>query len=203
MTIIGICGFQSSGKDTIAEILINKYGFVKLSFACIIKDIVALLFDWPRDRLEGLTKEDRQWREQVDEWWSSSLKMPNLTPRYVLQYFGTELFRKHWHQDFWVKVLEKKLTKYENIVITDCRFENEINLIIEYGGKIIQVQRNLPNWFETYKNGIDVEEAKKLHPSETNWIRCRNDYIIDNNGTIGELNIQVENMIKYISEKTT
>ena len=137
MTIIGICGFQSSGKDTLAEILITKYGFVKLSFAGIIKDIVALLFEWPRDKLEGLSKVDREWREQVDEWWSKALNMPNLTPRHTLQYFGTELFRKHWHEDFWVKVLERKLTKYENVVITDCRFQNEIELITNYGGKII------------------------------------------------------------------
>lgn len=199
MTIIGICGFQSSGKDTLAEILITKYGFVKLSFAGIIKDIVALLFEWPRDKLEGLSKVDREWREQVDEWWSKALNMPNLTPRHTLQYFGTELFRKHWHEDFWVKVLERKLTKYENVVITDCRFQNEIELITNYGGKIIQIHRNLPSWFELFKSGVDIEEAKQLHASETNWIRCKAEYIIKNDSTIENLYITLDTIMnKYI-----
>ena len=49
------------------------------------------MFGWPRDKLEGLTKEDREWREQVDYWWSETLNMPQLTPRYVMQYFATDL----------------------------------------------------------------------------------------------------------------
>ena len=38
--IIGICGLQGSGKDTLAQILIDKYNFEKLSFASKLKDIV-------------------------------------------------------------------------------------------------------------------------------------------------------------------
>ena len=114
MTIIAICGFQSSGKDTIAEHLVANHGFKKLSFASILKDIVALMFDWPRDKLEGLTKEDRNWREVIDPWWANELNMPNLTPRYVLQYFGTELFRVHWHQDIWLK--EEKKQKIDTTI---------------------------------------------------------------------------------------
>ena len=85
--IIGICGFQSSGKDTIADFLIKEHNFIRLSFASALKEIVSIMFSWPRDKLEGLTKEDREWREQIDPWWSKSLKMPHLTPRYVLQHF--------------------------------------------------------------------------------------------------------------------
>jgi hypothetical protein len=85
--IVGICGFQSSGKDTIAELLINEYGFKKLSFAGALKDVLSVIFGWSREKLEGLTKEDREWREQIDIWWSKTLDMPQLTPRYALQYF--------------------------------------------------------------------------------------------------------------------
>lgn len=201
--IIGICGFQSSGKDTIAEVLINEYGFKKLSFAGSLKDVVSVIFGWSREKLEGLTKEDREWREQIDVWWSKTLDMPQLSPRYALQYFGTELFRNHWHPDIWVKVVENKLTNMvkenENVVITDCRFENEINLIRVYGGTIINVYRNMPQWFTEYKNGKHVEEVQLLHRSETEWIRCQSDTIVENNGTIEELYTKV----KYIVCKTT
>ena len=154
--IIGICGFQSSGKDTIADLLIKEYGFKKLSFAGALKDVVSIIFGWPREKLEGLTKEDREWREQIDCWWSKTLEMPLLSPRYVLQYFGTDLFRNQWHPDIWVKVVENQLKNYENIVISDCRFENEINLILRYGGKIMNVYRELPSWFNKYKIGFRI-----------------------------------------------
>jgi len=199
--IIGICGFQSSGKDTIAELLTTEYGFKKLSFAGALKDVVSIIFGWPREKLEGLTKEDREWREQIDCWWSKTLEMPLLSPRYVLQYFGTDLFRNQWHPDIWVKVVENQLKNYENIVITDCRFENEINLILTHSGKIIHIYRELPSWFNKYKIGIDVEEAKLLHRSEIEWIRCYKDSEIYNNGTIEELYTQIHNM--FLGFKTT
>ena len=93
--IIGICGFKSSGKDTIADYLIQNYGFKRLSFASALKDIISIMFDWPRDKLEGLTKEDREWREQIDPWWSKTLNIQLLSPRYVMQYFGTDLLRNN------------------------------------------------------------------------------------------------------------
>ena len=197
--IIGICGFESSGKDTVAEYLIKEYGFKRLSFASTIKDIVAIMFNWSRDKLEGLTKEDREWREQIDPWWSTSLKMPYLSPRYVLRYFGTDLFRAHFHPNIWVKIIENKLNKYNNIVISDCRFKNEINMILKYGGKIIHIHRNMPKWFYKFRQGEDVDEIKQLHISETEWIRCHNDYELTNDGTIEELH----NKLKYIMNKTT
>jgi len=161
--IIGICGFQSSGKDTVGEFLVNNHGFKKLSFASVLKDVVSIMFGWSRTKLEGITQEDREWRETVDIWWSQNLKIPQLTPRFVLQYFGTELFRTHWNPDIWIIIIENQLTKLENenIVITDCRFENEINLILKYKGKIIHVFRNLPYWFQDYKKGIHIDEANK------------------------------------------
>ena len=45
--IIGLCGAQGSGKDTVANILIAEYGFIKLTFASTLKDVVAILFSWP------------------------------------------------------------------------------------------------------------------------------------------------------------
>jgi hypothetical protein len=196
--IIGICGFQSSGKDTIANILVNNYGFKQLSFASMIKDIVAIMFSWSRDKLEGLTKEDREWREQVDVNWSKIYNMPLLTPRYILQYFATELFRNHFHQDIWVKIVENQLLQYKNIVISDCRFQNEIDMIVKNGGKIIQIYRNLPDWFYKYKNGEDIEDVKKMHRSETEWIRCFYNYELCNNGTIEELNEKIKLLIENI-----
>ena len=191
--IIGLCGFKSSGKDTIAEYLVQEYGFKKLSFAGAIKDMLSILFGWSRDKLEGLTKEDREWREEIDPIWSKLLDMPLLSPRYAMQYLATELFRNHFHPDIWLKVVENQLNKYENIVISDCRFTNEINMIQKYGGKIIHVHRNIPSWFYRYQQGEEVEYIKNIHISEYQWIRTHKDYIIENNTSI-------EDLIKNINE---
>jgi|688.fasta_scaffold960318_1 dephospho-CoA kinase len=203
--IIGICGLQSSGKDTIAHYLIREHDFIKMSFASVLKDIISIMFGWPRDKLEGLTKEDREWREQIDYWWSETLQMPQLTPRYVMQYFATDLFRNKFHPDIWVKIVENKLNKLleqgtkQNIVLSDCRFENEINMLMRLGGKIIQVYREPPDWFHKYRNGENPNEIKYIHHSEIEWIRCYRDYDINNNGTIEEL----YEKIKHILDKTT
>ena len=192
--IIGICGFKSSGKDTIGDYLVKEYDFKKVSFASTLKDIISIMFGWSRDKLEGITKEDREWREQIDPWWSETLKMPLLSPRYVMQYFGTDLFRNHFHSDIWVKIIENKLNKYvkeDNIVITDCRFNNEINMILQLGGNIIHVHRNCPSWLK------DPIEVQCMHCTEIEWIRCYKDYDIENVGTIKEL----EEKVKYILEK--
>jgi len=82
--IIGICGLIGSGKDTVADYLVNEHGYRRESFANPLKDAVAAVFGWDREMLEGRSKESRQWREQTDAWWSERLGM-NITPRWVMQ----------------------------------------------------------------------------------------------------------------------
>jgi hypothetical protein len=181
MTIIAICGFQGAGKDTLANILIEKHGFVKLSFAGAVKDVASCIFGWDREMLEGTTPDSRKKREIVDEWWASRLNIPNLTPRWVLQNFGTELFRNNFHQEIWVACVEKKISNYNNVVITDCRFPNEIEAIKKMGGKIIHIYRKtLPDWFDDFKNS-KIGPPKDLHPSEWSWIQSNFDLEVNNN----------------------
>lgn len=204
-TIIGVCGFIGSGKDTAADYLVNFHEFRRDSFAATLKDAVAAVFAWDRELLEGRTKEAREWREQVDPWWSKKLDMPGLTPRWVLQYWGTEVCRKGFHDDIWIASLEARLrNSKDNIVISDCRFPNEIKAIKEAGGKVIWVQRGeLPSWhiIAGKANNGDLVAAEKLkqlgiHASETAWVGTEFDAIIDNNGSIDDLYKQLADVVQ-------
>jgi hypothetical protein len=202
--IIGVVGFIGSGKDTVADYLVNFHEFRRESFANTLKDAVSSVFGWDRVMLEGRTKEARDWREQVDPWWSERLAMPTLTPRWVLQYWGTEVCRKSFHDDIWIASLENKLrNSKDNIVISDCRFPNEISSIRNSGGKIIWVQRGItPHWYDVaLQANKGVESAKRflekegIHASETSWIGTQFDAVVDNNGTIDQLYTQAKSLI--------
>jgi hypothetical protein len=204
--IIGVCGFIGSGKDTIADYLTNFHGYRRESFANSLKDAVSQVFGWDRTMLEGRTKQAREWREQVDPWWAERLNMPTLTPRWILQYWGTEVCRKGFHDDIWIAALENKLrNSKDDIVISDCRFPNEIKSIKDAGGIVIRVKRgDEPEWYNAAisanrgPNGntswaLSKHKLEKLgiHASETAWVGTKFDAVLDNNSTIDDLYKQV------------
>jgi hypothetical protein len=208
--IIGICGFIGSGKDTIADYLVNNHGFRRESFAGTLKDAVSAVFGWDRTLLEGRTKEARAWREQVDPWWAERLNMPELTPRLMLQLWGTEVCRKSFHDDIWIASLEHKLlASNDDVVISDCRFPNEIKAITNVGGKVIRVIRGPePVWYDDavaankgpthigWALGQDSLRRLGIHPSETSWVGTEFNAVLDNNSTLDHLFNQVETLVQ-------
>ena len=147
--LIGLLGRIGSGKGTVAEELVNTYGFRQDSFARTLKDATAALFNWDRAMLEGNTPESRAAREVVDEWWSEKLDIENFTPRLALQLLGTDVFRNHFHQDIWVLGVMARYKEGDNVVISDARFPNEVASIREMGGNIVQVDRGEePKWWD-------------------------------------------------------
>lgn len=194
--IIGICGAIGSGKDTAADYLVNFHEFRRDSFAATLKDAVSAVFGWDRELLEGRTKQAREWREQIDPWWADRMAMPELTPRLALQLWGTEVCRRGFHDDIWIASLEARLrNSQDNIVISDCRFPNEIRAIKQAGGLVICVERGTkPHWFDiaSSANRGDTKAQQWLvtegiHASETAWIGTAFDAVIDNNKTVQEL----------------
>ena len=200
----GICGFISPGKDTVADYLQNFHEFRRESFASTLKDAVASVFGWDRIMLEGRTKAAREWREEIDPWWAERLDMPTLTPRWVLQYWGTEVCRRGFHDDIWIASLENKLrSSKDNVVISDCRFPNEIASIRNAGGKIVWIKRGqLPDWYDValkanqgHNWAIQDLKMHKIHASETAWVGTEFDHTIENHGTIDQLYAQVKSII--------
>jgi hypothetical protein len=211
--IIGITGFIGSGKDTAANYLVAQHGFRRDSFAGALKDAVAQIFGWDRELLEGLTPEAREWREQVDLWWANRLDMPRLTPRYMLQLWGTEICRQGFHDDIWIASMENRLRKtVDDIVISDVRFPNEIAAIRRAGGVCVWVQRGeLPKWYGCALGENTTPEDQQwlledahqlmpqrypnIHQSEWAWIGQTFDYTVDNNSTVEQLYKQISNLL--------
>lgn len=197
--IIGICGLIGSGKGTVAEHLMREHNFIGISFAETLKDAAACIFGWDREMLEGATPESRDERELKDEWWSERLGW-DVSPRKMLQFFGTEVMRDNLDSHIWAHATEKRMLDtinyfYEmtgqkpHFVISDVRFPNEIAMIRRNGGKIWHVQRGeLPAWFG--------KDDPSIHESEKAWNNEQFDALIFNNGTIEELNQTIDNLSK-------
>ena len=208
--IIGFVGLIGAGKDTAADYLVNFYGFRRDSFANTLKDAVSNVFGWDRTLLEGRTKEAREWREQVDTWWAARLGIPKLTPRWILQYWGTDVCRKAFHDDIWIASLENKMRKTaDNIVISDVRFPNEISAIHNAGGIVVRIKRGEePEWFKSAEDynkgpkhigwaiGKHYLERENVHASEYSWVGGNIDSIVYNDSTIDELFAQIKNLVE-------
>jgi hypothetical protein len=131
--------------------------------------------------------------------------MPELTPRLVLQLWGTEVCRRSFHDDIWIASLEARLLNtQDNIVISDCRFPNEIKAIKNAGGQVIWVQRGImPHWYDIAvqankgsRNAIEWLKTEGIHASETAWVGTTFDAIVDNDHSIEDLYKQLAKIVQ-------
>lgn len=143
--LIGITGRKFNGKDTLGNMLISKYDYKRFAFADPLKEGCKHIFGLTDEQLYGDLKETN------DDFWQT-------TPRTILQFVGTELFREqlstimpHLGKNIWVEATKRKIMKewQENnnqcIVVTDVRFENEVNMIKQMGGIVIRIVRDSMN----------------------------------------------------------
>ena len=138
MLLIGFLGRKRVGKDTGADYLINTHNFdLKIAFASKLKDACKLLFNF--------TDEDvNDKKDIVNETWG-------VTPRTLLKYFGTDIFREdiqkvlpNIEDKFWAKsCIDKCLaSNKDKIAISDVRFQNEIDYIHKHNGIVIKIINN-------------------------------------------------------------
>lgn len=172
--IIGFTGKMYSGKTTLGNEMI-KFGYTKISFASPLKNIVGYLYALDNEQLYGNLK------EVVDPRYG-------VTPRYLLQYIGTDLFR-NWDPDFWVKIFTRKYGDGGLYVLDDVRFENESTTIKNMGGIIIKVvsHRNSPS---------ANSEGGQTHASEQGVKNY--DYKIYNDGSISDLHAALYELLQYV-----
>ncbi len=130
--LIGLVGYAGSGKDTVAGILGQLYGFKQFSLASTIKDIIAVGFNIPVEVQNHPVMKNHQIPEL------------GVSPRELAQFIGTEVFRAHFGEDIWIQLLTRKINNPpapQMAVISDVRFQNELDWIYDNDGYIIHISR--------------------------------------------------------------
>lgn len=147
MILIGLAGLAGSGKNFLADQITAKYESVKqIAFADPLKQMVHHMFGVPlEDCYTEAGKNKATWYQWMN--WAGTCAWPDVDPnhymttRELLQYVGTELVRKWWCEDHWVKLAEHRIksSPEDVVVVTDVRFQNEADLVTGMGGTILRV----------------------------------------------------------------
>lgn len=183
--IIAFAGRKQSGKTTCSMFVQEYLGAAKIyNFADPLKrDICMNILGLTYDQCYG---DDIDKNTPTDVFWNGK----NLTAREVMQFVGTDLFRK-MKQDVWASATINKIKKEQSpiAIIADCRFPNEVDAIKDIGGLVIKLNRNPYN---------------SDHPSETALdapgYNQENFDIVVNNDTI-TIEEQNQIILKFLTEK--
>jgi hypothetical protein len=180
--ILGLAGPARSGKDTVASIVAGiiedeGHSVKRDAFANKLKVSAANALGFKFDTIE----EYRHWSDDFKNWGEiivydtrTSPERKEISGREYLQLYGTEAHREVFSTDFWVDALLSVPVEEQLLIVTDVRFPNEAEAIIESGGEVWRVNRE--------GSGVPGN-----HVSETPLPDDLVDHEIDNNGTLEDL----------------
>jgi hypothetical protein len=172
-TIIGLAGRKQCGK-TSAALKLEKSGFVRLSFASPMREMLkALLLDC------GYLHTDIELMFSVSERKEKPIAFIGRSTRYLLQTLGTEWGRNCVNSELWVLAAKLKIEASDSdyIVFDDVRFENEADMIRDLGGLIIHIDRG--------------DLISDRHASETGILDHHSDAFIDNDHSLQDFLLDV------------
>lgn len=201
--IIGIHGKKRSGKDTCANIIRKYKGYDIYSLANPIKEAISYATKFTMDEMNGITvdRENTFIEVNLEQLKNmlyylnknyepltlcelidaiqiiNNIKDYKFSIRKLMQFIGTDLMVSV-RKTYWLSNLSN-LNK--SIIISDIRQEHEIEFIRKYG-EMIFINKNT--------NMVDD------HVTERGLIPIDGEIIIDNNGTISDLEQQIKNILK-------
>jgi len=178
INLIGVSGKKQVGKDTFYQIF-NKYipKYENMKFADNIKKIGSKLSKEPLNEF------------YEHKYYSKILPLWNMTIREFQQFIGSEL--RNLDDDIWVNSLLKNFdNENSKWIITDVRFENEVEMIKRNNGIVVRILRD----------NINPNDSTCKHVSGTaldNYTKW--DYVIYNNGTIQDYELKIKDFIQKFS----
>ncbi len=207
MLLLGISGCAGSGKDTVASILTENYGFRHTAQADPMKLICRELYGFSNEQLWGPSsyrnapdlRYPREHTMTLDGCMCCGISYTNrnnvccyLTPRYALQTLGAN-WGRDCYQDIWINAAIAQAHKLGGrMVITDIRFQNEIDSVSKEGGILIRVIRP--------SAGLHGAPGAHISESEMDTIpNTRFDHVIINDGSLDELKRLVDQMMGILT----
>lgn len=198
--IIGINGYGGAGKDATAEILVTQFGFKSFSFADPMRAMVEAInpivsygdaFEtfiagdgYPSIRAVDNPEPIRYLDALADVGYNEAkFKYPEV--RRFLQRLGTEAGRKILGDDIWAEATMKRIKGIDRVVIPDMRFANEARVLTAFGGCTWRIER--PDVGPANDHISEVELVQE------GWVF---DEVIENDGTLADLSIKVEDLIR-------
>lgn len=162
MKLIGLVGQKNSGKTTVANYLLQK-GFKEVVFAEPVKRITEIVFGFPYDVLLGDTPEKRKIRDTLKDpiWGKTAVE--------AMQFVGTEIFREGFDKDVWIKIASRKIQEHDLVVVSDVRFENEVEFIRQSGGEIWVLYENPEDIVPKTPEQLAKLTGTKAHASENSF----------------------------------
>ncbi len=188
-TVIGPTGRAGAGKDSVAHYLCRNHGYLRMSLADPIKELLNTRFGWTMEDWE-----DRVWKERPSVLAGDPEKenIRHISPRQLAQWLGTEVGRAIGGEDVWVSHLVDQwnslLFRSGRLVIPDIRFLNEAQYLFNHfpQGKV--------RIFEVIRN-TDLKPVSP-HISEAGIPRAYIHDTIVNNSGFEELYAEIEAVLK-------
>lgn len=215
--ILGLSGKALSGKDTVADYLLDNYNWTrKTGFATNLKVACMEIFDLTEfqsfeqagksarlEKVRIVTEEVLcsiiDWMQKThdvnldDKDYSSLLGKELYTPREIQQFVGTDIMR-FYSPDYHMEVVFRSIDKNENVIIKDVRFKNEAQAVLDNGGKLIRIYR--PDILRAL-HGASIDSA---HASETqldDWTDWT--YVLNNDSdTLTSLYDRIDVMLEIL-----
>lgn len=191
--IVGIGGRLASGKDCIADYLVEEHGWVKLGMSDALAGALYTLNPLVSTRVRflgiPLWVKHVRYQEVADRvGYVEAKTLPEV--RRLLQVLGTEVGRNMIDEDVWTDMMVKKVrslisSEVPGIIVTGVRFENEIEAISdELSGALWWVVR------PSLEDGVNAS-----HPSENSVSASDFDVEIWNTGTLEDLYEKVRGLV--------
>lgn len=197
--VIALSGWKGSGKDTVADYLAKQHGYIRLSFAARLKDLVSQLYGVPREDLDSPSRKEMplanypviptdRFTETVHTLLSDELRHGYWTPRALCILEGSvkrSVRPNHWVNTVAMEIMENLDKRY---VISDMRYKSELDTL-----RILLEDRIIPVRINRY------DTITTTDPSERDLDDCAFDITLRNTESLDKLYSKLDHHITVLN----